>query len=201
MRISHQHKFIYVSKPKCASESIRKALNKYSDIRSEREPKSPYYDHTTLKKLKNHFHNIGWDFDSYFKFTTLRNPWDMVVSLYIYAKTDVNGIEFWQNSPDYQPKKLLPFKEWLLRGKAGKFYTLENFIFNDDGNNLADYVICVENLQSDLEFVSSKLGIKLDCYHVNKTAHKKYSDYYDRETKEIVAEIFKLDVEYGGYEF
>jgi Sulfotransferase family len=201
MRISHKHKFIYISKPKSASESIRQALDEYSDIFSDENFLSPYYHHTTLRQLKKHFNEMGWDFNSYFKFTSLRNPWDMVVSLYFYAKTDINGLEFWHNSPDYEPQKLMSFKKWILKGKADWFYTLPNFILDDNGNNLVDCVVRVENLNSDLELVAHKLGIKINCPHVNKTCHKKYSEYYDGDTKEIIAKVFKFDIEYGGYEF
>lgn len=201
MRISHKHKFIYISKPKSASESIRQALDEYSDIFSDEDFHSPYYHHTTLRQLKKHFNEMGWNFNSYFKFTSLRNPWDMVVSLYSYAKTDINGIEFWHNSHDYNPQKIMPFKEWILKEKACDFYTLKNFILDENGNNLVDYVVRIENIYDDLQLVASQLGITLTCPHINKTCHNKYSEYYDGETKKIIAQVFKFDIEYGGYEF
>jgi len=201
MRISHRHKFIYISKPKSASESIRQALGDHSDIFSDEDFQSPYYHHTTLRQLKKHFTEMRWDFNSYFKFTSLRNPWDMVVSLYFYAKTDIKGLEFWHKSPDYNAQELMPFKTWVKSGKAESFYTLKNFICDENGNNLVDHVVRIENINFDLDLVASQLGITLNCPHLNQTCHKKYSEYYDGETKEIIAKSFKFDIEYGGYEF
>ncbi|MEG4217486.1 sulfotransferase family 2 domain-containing protein [Microcoleus sp. Pol14C6] len=201
MRISHHHKFIYISKPKSASESIRQALDAHSDIFSDEDFYSPYYHHTTLRQLKKHFNDMGWDFNSYFKFTSLRNPWDMAVSLYFYNKVDINGLAFWHNSPDYKPQQLMSFKEWVLKENMAWFHTLQNFILDENGNNMVDYVVRVENLNCDLDLVASQLGIKLNCPHLNKTSHKKYSEYYDEQTKEMIAKVFKFDIEYGGYEF
>lgn len=201
MRISHRNKFIFISKPRCASESFRKALDGYSDIHSNGDPKSPYYHHTTLLALRNHFKEMGWAFNDYFKFTTVRNPWAMLVSLYFYAKTDFHGIEFWQNSAAYQPGRLMPFREWLLTGKAGFFYSLQNFICDPHGQLLADYVMKVETLNQDKAFVEDRLGLKIDIPLSNATKHEHYSQYYDEDLVKIVRTRFAFDIKYGGYEF
>ena len=202
MRISHRYKFVYVSKPKCASESIRKSLNPYSDIYSSPDNSSPYYHHTNLKQLQQHFSEQGWQFDDYFKFTSVRNPWEMAVSLYSYAKTDINGIRFWDNSTAYEPQKLISFEDWLRRGALTDFFTLENFILDENQENLCDHIVKVENLSEDLLFVSNKLGIDLKVSRTNRSMHSHYSEYYDSDDLiQIVKDIFAYEISLGNYCF
>ncbi|NEO65494.1 MAG: sulfotransferase family protein [Moorea sp. SIO4G2] len=223
MRISHKHKFVFLSKPKCASTSIRKALDPYTDI-SSTDKKRHYHHHVPASLLKQHFERMGWNWNSYFKFISIRNPWDMLVSLYFYAKPDHRGIYWWETarairvSEDivekypYNPNTRMPFKEWIKTGKSWDLkqqiyledlstYTLPYYVFDDQNNFLVDYVIRVEHLEEDLDFVSSKLGIQLDSLKINTSKHDHYSQYYDSESQAIVSELFEYDINYGKYSF
>ena len=208
MRISHKHKFIFISKPKCASSSIRQALNKHSDIISG--GKKPYHHHSTALMIKNHFEDMDWNFDEYYKFISVRNPWDMLVSLYYFGKPDQNSFYFW--CPQYNDSELMPFKKWIKQGiswdlRVSKWQnnfsalTLDHYILDSNKNYLVDYVMRVENLKADLEVVSARLELAIDCPHINKTKHEEYQKHYDEETKEIVAREFQFDIKYGNYRF
>ena len=192
MRISHKHKFVFISVPKTGSTSARMALDEYSDIISV-SCSSSYQHHTSATKLKKHFKEVGWNWDEYFKCAFVRNPWDRMVSIYKYlekchqsqqdfAKDYLNGTTF--------------FKDYVVNGnhygsQVGSLCAVSNF-----------YLGRFENLQEDFNTICDKIGIpRQELPHKNKTKHKHYTEYYDDETKQIVAEKYAKDIEYFGYEF
>lgn len=202
MRISHRYKFIFLSKPRCASESIRAMLNNYSDIKSSQKP--PFKHHISALELKQHFDEVGWKWDEYFKFISIRNPWDMMVSVYHYSKPDVNGLYFWKQEKDgkkYQPDNLISFDEWLK--KFGfYFWTLKRFILDKNDNQLVDLIIKMEELEKGLNRFFDTVGLpKIEVPHINTTKHGDYREYYNSETRERVAKIFEYDIEIGRYTF
>ena len=213
MRISHRHQFIFLSRQKCASTSIRKMLNSYSDIFSEN--KLPYHHHSPALLLKQHFESQGWDWHRYFKFTCVRNPWDLVVSLYSYGKPDVNGNYWWsqdKHGASYDPDTRMEFKDWLKQAKSWDWkknkwvnnlypYSLAYMIFDEEENFLVDYILRVENLDADLWQVRSRLGLELECGKLNTSDRTRYINYYDEESKQIISEWFAFDIKFGNYTF
>ena len=77
---------------------------------------------------------------------------------------------------------------------------------NDD-KFLVDFLGFFENIQDDFEYIKNKLALddNLAVLHENKTTSNNkqldYRDFYTNETREIVAAVYKKDIELLGYNF
>jgi hypothetical protein len=210
MRISHKHKFVYIAVQKTGSASIRNILDEYSDIRyGNFNNKNPHA--TTWDVKKELFVNDTKKFNSYFKFAFVRNPWARMASWYEFMcrqvhKTESQKYDFVENQYDtYKNISLMGFNRFIqfLYEKNKSYYLGYSRYYEDEnGNNLLDFIGKVENLQEDFDIVCDKIGIpKQQLPHKNKTNHKHYTEYYDDETKQMIAEKYAKDIEYFKYKF
>ena len=78
-----------------------------------------------------------------------------------------------------------------------------NFIYDNNGNNILDFVGRFENLQDDFNTVLQKINFQGDTIlpTKHKTDHLSYRDFYDEQTKDIVEQLYKKDIETFNYEF
>jgi hypothetical protein len=175
-QIDKNIKHIYYITPKCATRTFFKVFN---------------YKPTTFREAINHN-------KEYFSWTFVRNPYDRLVSSYINKVVDKHqgGLKKYRH--------IKTFKEFVhkLENVSGKtcdrhIRSLYTFFPPD-----IDFIGRFENLQSDFNLISERLGVSDENLpHINKTNHKHYTEYYDDETVEIVKEKYADDLEMFGYEF
>lgn len=98
MILNIEHKIIFLSNTKCASSALRQ---RFWRLRSQ--PLSQLEKdrvHSTYDEVKeNLFVEYNLHIENFYVFSTIRNPWERMVSLYNYAKPDKNGNEFWVMQP------------------------------------------------------------------------------------------------------
>tara|TARA_Y100000768_G_scaffold384495_1_gene368660 strand:+ start:607 stop:1200 length:594 start_codon:yes stop_codon:yes gene_type:complete len=195
--VFHNYKCIFLHIPKTAGRSVTNALGGQGDIEE-------LFWHETLN---DHKKIISEDiYSSYFKFTFVRNPWDRVLSAYFWYKG--GGV---QNKADKYIGKSLP---WRFT-KFIKNY--DNFIKDHDNElsphflpqikiindvNELDFLGRFERLEEDFSIICKKLNLQdYKLPHSNKSRHKPYWNYYNSKTIDIVADIFKDDIENFSYDF
>ena len=212
--IEDQHKFIFVRNPKTASTSIHTSLDE-SNIQFNlirlKEAAGKAWDDTLKVNHPDCFQYkrfLPKKYKQYFKFSFVRNPWDRIYSIYIESKNfyfkfyEKESITFekFLNSISNHSQQYLDFTNQLINLPTTKpFHKFGNQYKFTKG---CDFIGKFENLQKDFNKICDKIGIpKQKLPHKNKTKHKHYTEYYDEETKQIVAEKYRKDIEYFGYEF
>jgi hypothetical protein len=149
------------------------------------------------------------DWDEYFKFAFVRNPWDRLVSWYSMVTTmPRDGNELWR----YVHDNSSTFEEFIynctdeVEIKDGVHYSFAynqlDYVTDDHGNLLVDFIGRLENFDKDLQEVFRRIGFELETVpRKNRSIHQHYSTFYTPDTELIVRERFKRDIEYFGYEF
>ena len=84
------------------------------------------------------------------------------------------------------PKMFMPQLDWIT---------------DEDGNILVKHICRFETLNQDFEQICNILGKQATLPHAKPSNRGRYQDYYDDETREIIASWFKKDIEYFGYSF
>jgi hypothetical protein len=197
MRISHKHKFISISIPKTGSTSVRHALDKFSDQKSVSNGHDTFYHHSTYSRLRERLDYI----DDYFVFAFVRNPWDRVVSQWHYMNNYAqSGSEI--NYKKHCNKVLKSIDSFSQFAKS-KHTIGQCMNWVQHQNSVAvNYVGKMETIQYDFDIICDKLNLPRQVVpHHNKTNKKDYSEYYDDETREIVAQKYAKDIEQFSYKF
>lgn len=221
MRLSLKHKFVYISIHKTASSTVRKLLDPYSDLTSCSDKQTICYHHIPAKKMKYYFDERyikadkqNWDWNNFFKFTTVRNPWDRKLSTFSYLKEKAKQFKKVDMGldPTWFVEKVLRidaecanFKQYLKKycNPNKKRNRQVDWVLDKNGNNMLDFVGKVENLDKNIKYAFKQIGLpEPKLVHKNKSNHHPYTDEYDEQWMiDKVAERYKDDISHFDYEF
>ena len=176
---------LFIHIPKAGGTSIRRIVRKYNN-------ELPPCLHRSVTKYSKEFR------DSCFVFSFVRNPYDRLLSAHKYLTGGYGN----EGDVKFGKTLSLDFK-YFVKNQLNNNLNWLHFIpmiswLNDD----IDFIGKMENFQKDFDIICDKIGIpQQQLPHKNKTNHKHYTEYYDDETKEIVAEKYARDIEHFGYKF
>lgn len=210
MILSHEKKFIFIHIYKVAGTSVRRILARYDNLSKD---DFPWYEnvkfwlgsrygsfsdlslnHIRASKVKRFISRE--QYNSYFKFSFVRNPWDWQVSLYHFM---LQSTDHPQHNIIQKMKGFDEYIEWRINND---FELQKDFLYDENDNLIVDYIGKFENLQEDFNEICLRLEIKpVDLPITNKSKHKHYSEYYNKSTRDKIYEAYKTDIDYFHYDF
>jgi len=202
---------IFIHTPRTGGTSIERMFGYEGGTDTYDETKGMNQDHRTAAQMKHSYSDL-WD--HCFKFGFVRNPWDKMVSMYLYRlhspfyQTQVHEYE---NHYRETRGEDVPFRTWLKRLKwvggvsvrARGCYNQLEYFKSENGNIIVDHIARFENFAEEWEFIKEKMGCTEDLIHLNRGHIQKYDyrDFYDDNTKAVIEGRFADDIEHFGYEF
>jgi len=209
--ISKKNKLIFFHIPKNAGTTVSDALLKnenyyypwvilYKIKRKLKKKDNFFFDnfqkkihlfisHETVKTIEKKISSEIYD--NFFKFAVVRNPYSRFVSRYNYMKSTNTLKEL--NFPEFLKKHV---KLALIADQQYKF------LLNKNGKIGVDKIIKFENFDEEMTELSKLINLKLSKFKkLNISTMGNYKNYYDNNTKKIVEEFCKEDLEFFNYSF
>lgn len=208
-------KALYIPIPKVACSSIKRAIANFLSIEIPGNGMNIHRANFPIIEKDN-----LEQYDSFWKFSFVRNPWDRLVSCYsekikpdkfFVGKTDsfVNGVH--KGLLKYEIFEAnMPFSEFLKavasipdQKSDQHFRSQYTFLTNNSGNIIGDFVGKFENLEMDFGYITDTLNApsELVLLQSNKTHHKHYRKYYTDELLSLFQERYSQDISIFGYNF
>jgi hypothetical protein len=190
--------FIHI--PKTAGTSI----GHWMQANSTPTKSDCWYEHPSLENIKAQYKVVE-------SFTVVRNPWDRMVSFYHYFKNP------YCPNPKFTSEQLQMYVNNL--NKIEIFPTFENWLLNAQSFKLPPWwwwnaitpqsqwisdettILRYENLKEDFKQIQRKFNTDKELPVENVSDHTHYSTYYNDQTKQIIYQWFREDIERWQYKF
>ncbi|HEX5662152.1 MAG TPA: sulfotransferase family 2 domain-containing protein [Xanthomonadaceae bacterium] len=216
--ISHHDRCVFVHIPKCAGQSVEMFFLNRAGLDWERRAPlllrandvsslgPPRLAHLKARQYVDNKWMTQTQFDEYFKFAFVRNPWDRTASFYRYLQYD-RRCSFSRFVLKHLPEQIEK-KNWFLCPQA-------EYIYDSNGNSLVDFVGRFETLAKDFTMACERIGVpNARLPHVNDSRRSKpgpmrwlrrralpYRDMYDSHSMKLVEDLYKADIEAFDYRF
>ena len=216
MLISHKHKFVTIDIPKTGSRSFRESLLPLGILDACGEPNldSEFYQHDGAIRVKKQFEKNDWNWNDYFKFTIVRNPWQRYFSFFKYFKS--YGEKYMRRDesinwrePEINQGKLCVelFKnkdnQTVLKTIILNNNSQDSYYCDESGKIIVDHIAEFENLQNEFIFLCNQVGINAPhLKHGNKSSNPlNIHDIYNQQLIDLVAQKEKSVIKLKNYHY
>ena len=195
--LSHDLKCIFLHPEKTGGKSIESAIFGVEAA----------LDSADHRYLDAYVQTEGAAILDYYKFIFARNPWARLVSYYFATIERTVPAEAPPKTRRELSRRSERFKKRSLRdvvldGRVLRFLQPQVRWIEIDGTRQVDFVGRLEMMQAGFDEVCDRLSLpRQDVPHLNASQHQPYRTYYDDETRRIVGEAYREDVEFFGYSF
>ena len=216
MLISHKHKFITIDIPKTGTRSFRESLYPLGLIDVVGKPfvEADFYQHDTAIRAKKQFAKNNFDWNDYFKFTIVRNPWARYFSFFKYFKNYVDKFLRRDESIAWGAAEINQGQYCVSLFSSSDDQTiLKNIILNnppqdayycdENGEVIVNYIADFENLENEFAFLCNQVGINAPTLqHGNKSVNSlNMHDIYNQDLIDLVTQKENSVIKLKNYDF
>ena len=156
--INHKDKFIFIHIPKCAGTSIEQSLfgKPYVDWDAERKI---WKQHSTAAQIREYYCE---NYNNYYSFTFVRNPWDKLVSDYFWIQRHLKIKDSFKNFLLLRGKFKDPRLKYPPKSRRTRYDHIIpqcNFLLDDRDEVIVDFIGRFENIQSDFDTICDRINI------------------------------------------
>jgi hypothetical protein len=182
--INHQRKLLFIHIARTGGTSIETAL-----AGQDWWAIQPTTKHLSAKQARDYYGEEIWN--SYTKFSVIRNPWDRIVSMW--------ATGWWHKDNSHQDVSLFDFIRSLKPHDHERYNTL---LYNEILNEDLDFILSFERLQVEFDAMLRAIGEQtIFLPHCQSRIRKPYRELFDEMTKKLVFEMFRDDIERFGFSF
>lgn len=135
---------------------------------------APNRYHVTAAMMKKEFKRFGWKWDDYYKFTFVRNPWDLCISFYHHSHRKDERIG--------KPVNKTHFQKWIKH--VYTYYSEDSsqasYYCDHDNNVIVDHIAQYEFLQQEMQTIRQQLNIPQEPL-TNPEGSATVATIYDRD--------------------
>lgn len=223
MLLSHGHRVIFVHVGRTGGTSVERALAPVLGVPFEETYRCPeivagrsqvegpfarwarelhpdgYINckHATAAQLRAIVGESVWD--SYFKFSIVRNPYDRLISVFHMYKS----APMYADHPVRSYDRFGDYVDALRRdpGSATDANRMSASILDASDRSMVDVILRYEQLQKDFESLRTRLRVPgVELPHENMTERRRgISEYYDAAGRKVVYALYQRDFQAFGY--